>query len=142
MIKEIVEAITAALDAATDGKCEIYTEDVAQGLEEPCFFVKQLEVVNNRRLGSRVKRKYPFDILYFPRDSDTKKYEMYEMEDVLQDSMEYITLANGNLLRASDISSEIVDDVLHVYVSYSVTLDAPKQSTSMEELKAGQKLKG
>ena len=142
MIKEIIESITSALDTLTEGTCEIYTEDVEQGLEEPCFFVRQLEVANNRCLGNRVKRKYPFDIIYFPSDSDAKKYEMYEMEDLLQDGMEYITLANGNMLRASDISSEIVDDVLHVYASYSVMLDVPKHEIGMEELKAGHRLKG
>lgn len=143
MINEIIEGITTALDALTEGECEIYTEDSKQGLEEPCFFVNQMEVENTRCLGTRMKRKYPFDIIYFPRDSDAKKYEMYEMEDLLQDGMEYITLANGNMLRASDISSEIVDDVLHVYVSYFVILDVvPKHETGMEELKAGHRLKG
>jgi len=91
----------------------IYGEEIKQGFEEPCFFVKLFPVSQGQVVGRRYKRMHSFDIHYFGESNE----EMHDIADQLYDRMEYIPV-NEDLLRGTKMNHEIVDDVLHFFVNY------------------------
>lgn len=98
---------------------DIYGEEIKQGLEEPCFFVKLFPVTQDREIGRRYKRFHSFDIHYFPRSQTDANEEMFEVAEKLLDHMEYIEVeVAGSVCRGAKMESEIVDGVLHFKIDY------------------------
>lgn len=119
MINKITDGVSIKLNELFGDGYNTYTENVKQGLQEPCFFIKALKVLTNPLLGKRKERIYPFDIAYFTNGGNE---EMMRVGEQMLDGLEYITLTNGDIVRCRSIEMEIVDDVLHVSVTYPVTL--------------------
>ena len=72
MINKITDAISEAIyDEFGDGH-EIYTEEVEQGLQEPCFAIIPLNLTNDLYRNKRYYRKNPFCIHYFPSTNDKR----------------------------------------------------------------------
>ncbi|WP_270167581.1 phage tail terminator family protein [Paenibacillus sp. SYP-B4298] len=123
----------------------IYSEEIKQGLDPPCFFVKLFPVAQERQQGRRYIRQHTFDIHYFPRGFDTggagaANEEMHWLSDTLYDVMEYID-CNG-LIRGTGMRHEIVDGVLHFFVSYELHLLRQRPaSPPMERMDMKQELK-
>lgn len=128
MFKEIVNGISIKLNSEFDDVCEIYTENVEQGLEEPCFFIKSMNVINTPLLGTRKQRTYPFVITYFPKAGNA---EMMDVSEKMMEALEYIELLNGDILRGMEMNSEIIDDLLQFKVSYKVILNGYVREESM-----------
>ena len=139
MLNDIVDGISIKLNSVFGDGYEIYTENVEQGLEEPCFFIKSLTVINKNLLGKRKQRTYPFMITYFPLNGNE---EMMEVSEKMLDELEYITLLNGDILRGFSLEAEIVDDVLHVSVNYIVFINDLSTEEAMESVTADVGLKG
>ncbi len=100
----------------------LYSEEIPQNFKEPCFFIKEIRVNQNRELGNRYKRGHFYDIHYFPNPTNNKKNaEMREMAEALYDQMEYIDVGGG-LTMAQDMNHEIAGDVLHFFVRYPIHL--------------------
>ncbi|MGG7150867.1 phage tail terminator family protein, partial [Clostridium neonatale] len=70
MLNKIITGISQKLDeefnTEENQEYTIYTENVEQGLEEPCFFIFSLKPSSKQLVGNRYERKYPFDIHFFP----------------------------------------------------------------------------
>jgi len=96
---------------------DIYGEEIKQGLEEPCFFVKLFPVTQDRMQGRRYSRYHSFDIHYFPLSQVDANEEMFEVAESLLDHMEYIEVA-GSPCRGKNMEHEIVDGILHFKVDY------------------------
>lgn len=96
---------------------DIYGEEIKQGLEEPCFFVKLFPVSQDQEHGRRYKRFHSFDIHYFPLSQTDANEEMFEVAEKLLDHMEYIEVA-GSPCRGKNMGHEIVDGILHFKVDY------------------------
>ena len=139
MISDIVNGISIKLNSVFGDGYEIYTENVEQGLQEPCFFIKSLPTVNKPLLGTRKQRTYSFDIAYFPTEGNE---EMMKVSEQLLDELEYITLLNGDVLRGINLETEIVDDVLHASVNYVVFLNDYTKDESMESYDTDIGMKG
>ncbi len=139
MINDIVNGISAKLNSIFGDNYDIYTENIEQGLEEPCFFIKPLKVINKPLLGKRKQRTYPFDIAYFPEEGNE---EMMEVSEKVLGGLEHITLLDGAILHGSSLEAEIVDDVLHVSVSYIVFLNDISSDDPMETLESKLGVKG
>lgn len=136
MINNIITGISQKLDESfnpQEEKYNIYTDGVEQGLEEPCFFIFILKPSNRQLVGNRYERQYQFDIHYFPKNEDSNN-EINELIERLFTTLEYITV-DGDLIRGSSMNAEIVDDVLHFFISYNlyVTKQVVKEE-SMEEI--------
>lgn len=145
MVNKIITGISQALDAEFNLESEMYeikTEKVEQDLEEPCFFILSLKPGNSKLVGNRYKRDYPFDIHYFPKDTDNTNNECNEVAERLSDTFEYITV-DGSLVRGTKMDWEIVDDVLHFFVNFNMVVkkDILKEET-MGDLTINQKLGG
>ncbi|MDD3251923.1 MAG: hypothetical protein PHV18_05115 [Lachnospiraceae bacterium] len=137
MVNEIMDAVTRRLDELFGDGYEIYTDAVEQGLSEPCFFVSVLEPSRKPMLGRRSFQETGFCIQYIPEEAKPEKNrELNRAVDILFDGMEYIAMADGDLIRGTGRSYRIEDGVLNFFVSYNMFLVASAEvADAMEELK-------
>lgn len=117
MINDIIDAISIKLNQVFGDGVKIYSENVEQGLQEPCFFIKPLNPSQTQIIWSRYYREYPIDIHYFPQVQGNFA-EMMVIADSLMSQMDLITMINGDMIRGTDIHYEVVDGVLHFFVKY------------------------
>lgn len=144
MINKVITGISQALDAEFNSENEeytIYTEDVEQGLDEPCFFIFSLKPSNRQLVGNRYKRKYPFDIHYFPKDESNYNNEINEVTERLFTALEYISIDSG-LIRGTNMNAETVDNVLHFFIDFNMIVrkEIPKDPY-MENLEMMEEVK-
>lgn len=150
MLKDIVNGISIKLNSIFGDDCEIYDVSVEQGILEdeeeqgteerkPCFFIKPLRVLTKPLLNKRKQRTYPFDIAYI---TDKGNEEMMDISEKALNGLEYITLLNGDILRAISPEAEIIDGVLHISVKYIVFLNDITKDESMESYAANLGTKG
>jgi len=137
MVNKIITGISQKLDSefnSSSDDYEIYTEEVKQDFQEPCFFITLLSLDQSQIVGNRYSRIQPFDIQYFPSTTDINS-EINEVTERLTEVLEYIT-ANGGLARGTEMNAETVDNVLHFFINYNMIVkkDIAKED-SMENLK-------
>ncbi|MBE5886764.1 MAG: hypothetical protein E7284_10220 [Lachnospiraceae bacterium] len=139
MSNEITVGISVKLNELFGEGYEIYTDDVEQGLKEPCFFIKLLKVQNKPLLGKRKNRTYPYIITYFPIGGNK---EMEEISEKMMDGLEYINLSSGDIVRGHSIESEIVDGNLQTSVQYDVFLNSAETTETMDNMLSDINLEG
>lgn len=133
MINTIIDAISNKLHQ-TYPTYEIYGDrDVVQGVSTPCFFIAVLSPSEDYLIGNRRHRQYPFDVHYFPVSSNDN-VECLNVADTLLDELEYITLANNDVLRGTHKNYEIVDGVLHFRVMYNMCLKYVQELQTMQDI--------
>ena len=90
MLNDIVSGIVKKLNDTFGDGYEIYTEQVKQGLKEPCFIVT---CVNSTRIpvtGTRYLYTNMFSVTYFPKSKTTANEELYAVQQELLVLLEYI----------------------------------------------------
>lgn len=107
-------AVHAALDAAFPD-IEIHGEEIKQGLNPPCYFVRLLQPAHTHELGRRYMRYHPVLVRYFPAGGNQ---EMYGMAEQLTEALRQIVVV-GHPVRGTGMRFEIVDGVLHFFVDYN-----------------------
>ena len=130
---EIITGISKQLNTTFGDGFEIYDHDVEQGLKEPCFLILILKPDLSPLLGRRAYKHNPFDIHYFPPDGGDNN-NMISVGEKMLDALEYITLSDGNMLRGTHMSYEIIDNVLHFLVEYNHTVNRSVREESMDTL--------
>ena len=138
MINSIIDAISIALNAEFGDNYKIYTENIEQGLKEPCFFVQCINPTNERFLGNRYKRTNQFCIQYFPSSED-KYNECMSVTDRLFFSLDVI---GDNTWLASKMNAEVVDDVLNFFANYDTFAYRIKEQIPMETIAHQSKVEG
>lgn len=134
MINDIVNGISNAIYEKYGQQCRIYTENVEQGLKEPCFFIAVLKANQARIIGNRYKLTVSLDVHYFPA-TKAKNKEINEVAQALYAALMQIKLINGDMLNGLDLHWEAVEDVLHFFVTYKpVVTDKAAAETTMEAL--------
>lgn len=111
-----IDDVRVGVISALDAQCPttpIYGEEIRQGFQEPCFFVKLLQGEHSQVLGRRYARTHSFDIHYFTGTNG----DLHAMAEQLYGCLETIQAA-GSTCRGQGMSHEIVDGVLHFLVSY------------------------
>ena len=74
-------------------------------------------------------------IQHLPGDTVQPSRELNRVADILMDGMEYVTLANGDLLRGTGRSHRTEDGVLSFLVSYNMfVLKQPAGEDPMESI--------
>ena len=116
MFKATIVGITQKLDSVFE--CPVYIDSVDQDLNTPCFIINIVRLSQDIGLSNIYLHRQSFDICYFP---ETKKptIEFTEVIENLRYHLEYINVKDG-LVRATDISYETVDGVLHFLVNYDL----------------------
>lgn len=132
MLNDIITGIAKALGTAFGSEYRVYKNDVQQGLTEPCFFIAVLRPEQTQLLGDRAIWRNPFDIHYFPQEPTNE--ELYAAAVRLMYGLRYITLPDGELLRGRSLSYEVVDGVLHFFVTYNMIVTIPRELPRMETL--------
>lgn len=130
MIQKIIDGICTKLHD-TFGY-EIYTEDVEQGLNEPCFSISCINPTNTQFLGQRYFRSHQFCIYYFPSSAEPNA-ECLGVLGRLYDALEYIEV-EGDLVRGTNMRGEMPDDVLCFFVNYDMFVVKQVEKVAMEHL--------
>ncbi|MFL2104133.1 DUF6838 family protein [Mycobacteroides abscessus] len=114
MINNIIDGISLALSKEFP-ESEIYTENVEQGLNEPCFLITLVKPENEQFINNKYKQKHLFLIQYFPKGG---RNEINEVLGRLNFVLEEVTDLNEKSFRGSKMNAEPVDNVLHFFVHY------------------------
>lgn len=142
MINAIITGISRELGKEFGKRYKVYTEDVEQGLKEPCFFITCLNPTTKLFRGKKYFRTNQFCIQYFLENEKKANQECNEVAERLTWCLEYIT-ADGDAMRGTNIHSEIVDGVLNFFVNYDCfvyRVEEPEEN--MGTIKISQTLKG
>lgn len=117
MINSIISGISVSIFEEFGKGYEIYTEKIEQGLNEPCFLISSLSQSSKQFFSSRYKKDNLFSIQYFP-STDEIKAECNDVAERLNNCLEWINV-DGDLIRGTNINSQMTDDVLHASVTYN-----------------------
>ncbi len=135
MCNEILKGISLKLNEEFGNNYKYYIDRLEQGFSEPCFFILMLTDNSNLLIKNGYRYQSNFDIHFYPNSIHKKNNEIHAAKDRLYDCLEYITV-NGDLVRGISMRSEIVDGVLHFFVSYNMNLyKETKKDEYMEEVK-------
>lgn len=113
----VTDAIVQALHREFGDGYEIYTENVEQGLREPCFLIETIETSGGQYRGIRHKRELSFCIHYFPVSQEPEE-ECNNMADRLIDLLEVIPFGDGKI-RGTKMSGKVEDSVLNFLIEYN-----------------------
>ena len=135
MYNDIMDAVTRKLDEVFPGTA-IYTDDVEQGLEMPCFFVGFLEPSEKPMIGERYYRNTGMHIQYHPGDMERQpSRRLNQVLDSLMREMEVIPMLDGKLIRGTGRSGRIEDGVLTFFIQYNMFLVKDKaEEDTMDDL--------
>lgn len=117
MVNEMLKGISNQLYDAFGSDYKYYVENVEQKLSKPCFTIDS--IIDLQRSRSRVlyDRTIPVVVHYFTGDKENTKKDCYEKAELIVEALEYVPF-HGCLIRGENISYQITDDVLQVFVTY------------------------
>lgn len=134
MVNTLLNSVTKQLGTKFGTSYHYYVEDVKQGLEKSCFIVDLLIPMMRSKSPVLYDRTMPLVIHYFSDDKKDLKKHLYEMAEQIVECVEYLPFLN-TLLRGEDISWQIADDVLQIFVTYKfTTMKADDEGELMETL--------
>lgn len=140
MENKIITGISQKLFKTFGLDYKIYTENVEQFLNPPCFYVELLQSSMQQIISRRYRLENLFDIHFFTNENEPKN-DFRRVADILYDALEYISVDN-DLVRGLGMHYEIVDDVLHFFVSYNLILiKTLEPEEKMETLKTRGEIK-
>lgn len=120
MVNSILNAITKRLGATFGNSYRYYVEDVEQGLKKPCFTVNVLTPLQRAKSPVLYDRTMPIVVHYFSGSENNLKQDCYAIGERAVECLEYLPFENTTL-RGENISWEIVDNVLQIFVTYKFT---------------------
>lgn len=111
----------------------VYGEDVMQGFEKPCFFIKILNSTLEKQLNRRYKKSISFDINYFTNKENINA-DCNDTADKLYEVLEYVQASNS-LYRATNKKHEVKDGILHFYLTFNfMIIKQMEEATKMQKL--------
>lgn len=120
MVNSMLDALTVRLGQTFGTTQHYYVENVKQNLTKPCFTIDVLTPLQRSRSPRLYDRTMPVVIHWFGENKSTLKKDCYEMAERVIECIEYIPYEN-TMLRGEDISYQIVDDVLQIFITYRFT---------------------
>lgn len=140
MIEEIIAGISSKIYETFGDDYEIYSDRMAQNLNEPCFLISPMRHYQKSRLCnstvSRYYREYPFCIFFFPKREGQQYSENQLVAEKLYECLEYIETDIGKL-RGSEMRYSIEEkDLLNFVVVYKlfVTKDSTDELPKIETI--------
>ena len=116
MINDIIKGVAKAIRNEFGENCRIYTDEVKQGLKEPCFFISTLNPQMKQVFGKRYIISCQIMVQYI---TEGGKAECNDVAMRLFEVLELITVS-GDLVRGKNMSYEVSDGVLSFSVSYDI----------------------
>ena len=133
MIEALTKAISIALHGEFGDSYKNYTEEVRQGLKEPCFFISCVHPTYTLFRGSRYRKENQFCIQYFPKNPCRAQEESNQVAERLFACLEIIRIDNRKI-RGTKMEYEEVDGILNFFVHYDVFVQKQQDLVPMEEL--------
>ena len=134
MVNEMLKGISTQLYEVFGADYKYYVENVEQKLSKPCFTMEALVPLQRARSRVLYDRTIPVVIHYFSNQKETTKQDCYDKAELIVEALEYIPF-HGSLLRGENISYQLVDDVLQVFVTYKfITKKLTSNEDEMETL--------
>ena len=129
MVNSFLNAVTKQLGTTFGTKYRYYVENVEQGLMKPCFTVDMIIPLQRSKSPILYDRTMPIVVHYFSDSIKDIKKDCYAIAEQIVECLEYLPFQN-TLIRGEDISWQIVDDVLQIFVTYKFTT---KKSVKVED---------
>ena len=120
MVKKFLDAVTKRLGTTFGNFYHYYVENVEQDLTTPCFTADVLLPLQRSKSPILYDRTMPLVLHYFSDSETNLKQDCYEIAERVIESLEYLPFEN-TLLRGEDISWQMVDDVLEIFITYKFT---------------------
>lgn len=134
MVNEMLKNISIQLHSVFGNDYTYYLENVEQHLTKPCFTMDALVPIQRSRSRYLYDRTIPVVIHYFSSDKSSTKEDSYSKAEQIVEALEYVPF-QGSLVRGEDISYQIVEDVLQVFVTYRfITKKLTSNEDNMEDL--------
>lgn len=119
MQNDLMDAVTRKLDELFSGKYPIYTKNVEQGIEMPCFFIGFLKISDTPLLRTRRQRTWDMRVQFIPEEHTDCTRLLNEVCEMLLEGMEWIFLPDGRLVHGLEPEGNISDGILTFQVSFS-----------------------
>lgn len=134
MVNEMLNGISTQLYDVFGADYKYYVENVEQALKKPCFTIDSLMPLQRSRNRVLYDRTIPVVVHYFSNEKQSTKQDCYDKAELIVEALEYVPFHNA-LIRGEDISYQIVDDVLQVFVTYKfITKKLTSNEDDMETL--------
>jgi hypothetical protein len=134
MVNEMLKGISTQLYDVFGADYKYYVENVEQKLSKPCFTIDSLLPLQRSRNRVLYDRTIPVVVHYFTSEKSTTKQDCYDKAELIVEALEYVPF-HGSLIRGENISYQIVDDVLQVFVTYRfITKKLTSNEDNMENL--------
>lgn len=117
MVNEMLKGISNQLYDTFGTDYKYYVENVEQKLTKPCFTIDSIIPLQRSRSRVLYDRTIPVVVHYFTGDKENTKKDCYEKAELIVEALEFVPF-HGSLLRGENISWQIIDDVLQVFVTY------------------------
>lgn len=118
MINKIIDGISEALFNEFGSDYTIYTENVSQGLDPPCFFIRCLSTKKNKFMGDRYFRENLFAIQYLSNSKESNQ-DFQDIFERLSDALELIS-ADGDMVRGTNAECDLNEDILTYKINYNM----------------------
>lgn len=120
MVNSILNAVTKQLGTTFGNSYRYYVENVEQELKTPCFTVDSLIPIQRSKSPILYDRTMPIVIHYFGDSKKNIKNDCYSMAERVVECLEYLPF-EATILRGENISWQVVDDVLQIFITYKFT---------------------
>ena len=120
MVNSLLNAVTKQLGQTFGASYRYYVENVEQNLTKPCFTVDTITPTQRSKSAVLYERTMPLVVHYFSDSKQNLKNDCYSMGEQLVECLEYLPFKD-TILRGEDISWQIVEDVLQVFITYKFT---------------------
>lgn len=135
MIETLTDGLIKSLAEHFDGY-SIYTEDIEQGLDPPCFLVLLNESKFERHRGDTFYLEADYSVHFFP-EGDEPRRACEAITTDLQMALSTVAFGDGELIDASCVQSHVESDFMVVDAAYSrylrkVELDQGPQVESLD----------
>lgn len=138
MVNEILDATTTQLGRRFGDGYKYYMENVEQNFTTPCFTVDMIQPTIRSRSPKLYDRAVQIVVHYFNDDRTDIKRTAYSMSEDIIACLEYLPFKN-TLLRGENMSWQLVDDVLQVFITYRfMTMKNVSTEDSMDGLENAQ----
>ena len=120
MVNAILNATTKQLGLRFGDSHHYYVEDVEQKLIKPCFTVGVILPTQRSKSPVLYDRTMPLVIHYFNDQKLSLKADCYAIAEQVVECLEYLPFKN-TVLRGENVSWDIVENVLQVFITYKFT---------------------
>ena len=120
MVNATIDAVAKQLGKTFGKNYHYYYENVNQSLATPCFTIDVLMPLERSKSPKLYDRTMPIVIHYFTNDDKNPKRDCNKIGEQILECLEYLPFKN-TILRGENISTQMVDDVLQIFITYKFT---------------------